>query len=219
VNRAIFFGDSICHGQHVSVEKVFVVRLAADYNARVAVPLLVENRSVNGNTTRQGLERLSYDVTSHRPDLVYVQFGLNDCNVWATDFGQPRVALDAYRSNLAEIVAKLRSAGTRRVVLATNHPCLLGEAYERRLLAYNDAVRDVARQTGSVLFDVRAATPPFQTATMLFADGIHLSEEGHQYYFETLRPLFMAEVSRLAQDESQSREAAPPAGRPFPVAP
>jgi len=217
--RIIFFGDSICHGQHVSVERIFVARLAAYYNSHVVPPILVENRSINGNTTRQGLERLSYDVTSHRPDLVYVQFGLNDCNVWQTDFGQPRVAPDAYRGNLAEIVAKLSSAGTSRVIMATNHPCVLGEEYEKRLLAYNDIVRDVARLTGAALFDLHAVAPPFQTETMLCADGIHLSEEGHQYYFEALRPLFMTEVGRISGDAAVPPEAAAPAGYRSPVAP
>lgn len=204
--RVIFFGDSICHGQHVSVDRIFVTRLAADHNARHR-PILVENRSINGHTTRQGLERLSYDVTSHKPDLVYVQFGLNDCNVWQTDFGVPRVAPEAYQANLLEIVAKIRAAGTRRVMLATNHPCLLGAAYEERLLVYNELAREAARKAECTLFDIRAQAQPFDTATMLMPDGIHLSESGHEHYFRCLRPRLAAEIGRLgghaapAQDE------------------
>lgn len=196
--RVIFFGDSICHGQHVSLERTFVARLAAYYNGHVVPPIVVENRSINGNTTRQALERLSYDVTSHAPDLVYVQFGLNDCNVWQTDFGRPRVAPAAYRGNLVEIVEKIRAAGTRTVIVATNHPCALGEEYESRLVRYNQLACDAARETGALLFDTRRVARPFDTAAMLYPDGIHLSEAGHDFYFDMLRPVFMAEVSRLS---------------------
>lgn len=193
----IFFGDSICHGQRVSVDRVFVTHLAAHLNSRFEAGVLVENRSINGNTTRQALERLAYDVTSHAPDLVYVQFGLNDCNVWATDFDEPRVGLDAYAGNLREIIAKLRAAGVSRVMLATNHACLLGEAYEQRLLAYNDAVRRVSRETFATLVDVRAAVPGFDPSAMLMADGIHLAEAGHRFYFELLKDRMAAEVEKL----------------------
>jgi lysophospholipase L1-like esterase len=219
--RVIFFGDSVCHGQYVSVERVFVARLATYHNGHVVPPVVVENRSINGNTTRQGLERLSYDVTSHRPDFVYVQFGLNDCNIWQTDFGEPRVALEAYRANLTEIVRKVRAAGTRRVMLATNHPCRLGDAYEERLRAYNEVVRAVAAGVETALFDVRAASEPFDPDVMLLADGIHLSEDGHEFYFEALRPLFMAELDRLAggKEEDDARDTAPPAVGRSPVAP
>lgn len=201
----IFFGDSICHGQHVSVERHFVVQLAAYYNARLTPPLLVENRSINGNTSRQALERLSYDVTSQRPDMVYVQFGLNDCNVWQTDFGRPRVALEAYKANLREIIEKVQAAGATRVIVGTNHPCLLGEPYEERLCLYNRCAREAAAETGAVLFDVRATARPFDPSRMLMVDGIHLSEAGHDFYYEEIRPVFGREVRKLRGDpEEQS---------------
>jgi lysophospholipase L1-like esterase len=184
--RLIFFGDSICHGQHVSIDKIFVTLLAVHLNTRSRPPVLVENRSVNGNTTRQALERLSYDVSSHRPQVVYVQFGYNDCHLWATDNGEPRVALPAFHGNLLEIVAKLRAAGTSTVLLATNTPTRKPADYEARVHTYNDAVRETAHATGSQLLDL-AVAPGHDPETMLLADGLHLSETGHRFYFEQLR--------------------------------
>jgi acyl-CoA thioesterase-1 len=195
--RITFFGDSICHGQHISVADIFVARLSAHCGRHYPSPVIVENRSINGNTTRQALERLSFDVTSNAPDLVYVQFGLNDCNVWATDFGEPRVSLAAYDANLREIVRKLRAAGAATVILATNHECRLGAEYETRLLQYNEAVRTLSRELGTGLFDVRAAPRPFDPQAMLLQDGIHLSEAGHIFYFEALKDMFVAAVSAL----------------------
>jgi len=191
--RLIFFGDSICHGQHVSVDLTFVHRIARDLQERFE-DLLVENRSINGNTTRQALERLSYDVTSHHPEAVYVQFGINDCNCWATDFGDCRVSLDAYRANLVEIVTKCRTAGARRVLIGTNHPCRLGEDYAKRLDQYNAAVRSVAQALDLRLLDIAEAWPGGED--LLHPDGVHLSRKGHDFYFDRLRETFRNQVGQ-----------------------
>lgn len=198
--RFIFFGDSICHGQHVSVDSTFVHRIAHDLKVQQSKTLLVESRSINGNTTRQALERMSYDVTSHRPDAVYVQFGINDCNVWATDFGECRVSLDAYRANLVEIVAKCRVAGARKVIIGTNHPCRLGPEYSARLDRYNDAVRSVAAQLSLPLVDVANGWPG--TEALILPDGVHLSEEGHDFYYHRLRPVILSEVGEAVRTRS-----------------
>lgn len=202
--RFIFFGDSICHGQHVSVDQTFVHRLARDLQEQTP-NLLVESRSINGNTTRQALERMSYDVTSHHPDAVYVQFGINDANVWATDFGECRVSLDAYRANLAEIVAKSRSAGARRVILGTNHPCRLGAEYSARLDRYNDAARSVAAELGLALVDVARAWPG--DPGLILPDGVHLSKPGHDFYYALLKPVILDQVGQAVRESS----TAPPA--------
>lgn len=197
--RFIFFGDSICHGQHVSVDQTFVNRLARDLQEQIP-NLLVESRSINGNTTRQALERMSYDVTSHHPDAVYVQFGINDANAWATDFGECRVSLDAYRANLAEIIMKSRAAGARRVILGTNHACRLGPEYSARLDRYNDAVRSVASEFGPALVDVAKAWPG--DPGLLLTDGVHLSKPGHDFYYALLRAVLLDQVGQAVRESS-----------------
>lgn len=161
--------------------------------------VLVESRSINGNTTRQALERLSYDVTSHHPDAVYVQFGINDCNCWATDFGDCRVSVDAYRANLAEIVTKCRTAGTRRVILGTNHACRLGPEYSARLDQYNGVARSVATALGLALVDVARVWPG--DSDLLVPDGVHLSEKGHDFYYALLRPVLLEQVGEAMSPE------------------
>jgi lysophospholipase L1-like esterase len=198
--RFVFFGDSICHGQHVSIDSIFATRVARDLRDRYP-GLIVENRSINGNTTRQALERLSYDATSHHPDAVYVQFGINDCNVWATDFGESRVSLDAYRANLAEIIAKCRAAGARRVLLGTNHACRLGPEYSARLDRYNESVRTLASSLGVRLVDIAGA---WSGHDLLLEDGVHLSQAGHDLYYGLLRPIILEEVGQAISSEGSS---------------
>jgi lysophospholipase L1-like esterase len=90
--------DSICFGQGVSPHLTGVVRLSAALNARYqhALDIIIQNPSVNGNTTRLALERMPYDIQSHTPHVLFVQCGMNDCNVWQTDKGHPRVSKAAF---------------------------------------------------------------------------------------------------------------------------
>ena len=70
--------------------------------------------AVSGDTTRQGLERFPTEVQSERPDVITIQFGLNDCNRWQTDGGLPRVSELAFEANLLEMVGRARRFGTAR---------------------------------------------------------------------------------------------------------
>ncbi len=91
----VFMGDSITAGQYVDPERRWTAlvsdALNRDYLA-TPINLLLLNRGVSGETTRQGLERFPSDVQQHRPDVMTLQFGLNDCNCWVTDAGLPRVS-------------------------------------------------------------------------------------------------------------------------------
>ena len=62
-----------------------------------------------------------YDVTSHSPDYVLVQFGINDCNYWASDKGCSRIS-KAFIANIEEIVEKALMAGSKHCFINTNHP-------------------------------------------------------------------------------------------------
>ena len=86
--KVYIFSDSIGFGQLVSPSETWVNDLSDKLiNLKKRYDILLQNPSVNGCTTRQALERLYFDCTSHKPDLVIIQFGLNDCNFWDTDYG------------------------------------------------------------------------------------------------------------------------------------
>jgi lysophospholipase L1-like esterase len=201
--RVIFFGDSICVGQGVSIHSGWVTRIAAELDAISRLrgrELVVTNASVNGNTTRQALERMPYEVQSHGVDILIVQFGLNDCNYWATDKGLPRVSPAAFNANLKEIIERGRKFGARHVILQNNHPTARDQevlpgtntTYETSNGRYNAIVRDVASETFEFVSftDIEAA---FERLTggdrkrlipFLLKDGLHLSRDGHDVYFD-----------------------------------
>jgi lysophospholipase L1-like esterase len=207
----VFMGDSITAGQYIDAADRWS-SLVGDAIVRQYVPTPVNfhilNRGVSGETTRQALERFPSDLQQHCPEIVTLQFGLNDCNCWVTDRGLPRVSEAAYRANLIEMIERARRFGARHVILSTNHPTLRhkilmsGESLERRRRRYNDHVREVAALTGVELCDIEEAFDHLdrdELATMLlpYPDQLHLSIAGHRLYGNSIRPYLERAVADL----------------------
>ncbi|GAA0599801.1 SGNH/GDSL hydrolase family protein [Caenispirillum bisanense] len=217
--RLVFFGDSICVGQGVSIHRSWVCRIAAkidELNERQRSSVLVVNASINGNTTRQALERMPYDVQSNGVDILLVQFGMNDCNYWLSDKGGARVSLKAFEANLEEIIERGIRFGAKHVLLNTNHPTLRTKetfpgtsiTYEDSNKAYNEVIRRVASAAGGKVvlndvgprFDAYTEGNPSRLSDLLLEDGLHLSVKGHDIYFDLIYPKIMNIVSDCRVD-------------------
>jgi lysophospholipase L1-like esterase len=199
----VFMGDSITAGQYIhhslrwtelvaSALRGNLFKTSTDYDLYHFF-----NRAVSGETTRQGLERFPRDVQVLEPDIITLQFGLNDCNCWESDRGLPRVSPAAYRANLIEMIDRARKFGTKQIILSTNHPTLVikpfvsAESFEDRRHMYNKIVRDVAVETGVILCDIDedfSGLPSYELADLLLPepDLLHLSEYGHARYFKAI---------------------------------
>jgi lysophospholipase L1-like esterase len=210
--RIFFFGDSICFGQGVSPYLTWVTRLSQALDKRFSprAAILTQNPSVNGNTTRMALERMAYDVQSHAPDVLYIQFGLNDCNGWETDKGYPRVSRDAFAANLGEMVDRGRVFGAKQVILGTNHPTTriarlpyVDHTYEEANGAYNAIIRQVAEAKGTLLADAEVAfneavnAGEARYADLVLADRLHLSRAGHDLYLRNRLPILSEAVEAI----------------------
>lgn len=198
----VHMGDSITFGQYVDPNLrwtgLVYQRLDALYR-RTPIQILSLNRGISGETTRQGLERFPADVQQHRPDVMTLQFGLNDCNCWLTDGGLPRVSLPAYEANLTEMIERARAFGARHIILANNHrtlrykPQLSGEVYEDANARYSEAARKVALKTGVAFCDIRAAFADYDDAELdemllPYPDHLHLSVKGNTRYADVIFP-------------------------------
>jgi lysophospholipase L1-like esterase len=211
------FGDSICFGQLVSHHLTWISSLSESLNnLSKHSSVLIQNASINGNTTRLALERMSYDVTSHSPDFLLVQFGMNDCNYWQSDFTVPRVSERAFEANLVEIVERAFLCGTSQIFLCTNHPSLKGEfshfptkSHSESNKRYNDIIRRTAallqQENESVIlldnesywYEIMESNPQIRLEKLLLPDGIHLSETGHRIYSEYSGVIISDAVKKL----------------------
>jgi acyl-CoA thioesterase-1 len=217
VIKFYLFGDSICFGQLVGSHQTWATYLAKELEeyAALKLPVIVQNAGVNGNTTRQALERMYYDVLSHRPDYIMIQFGMNDCNYWDTDFGYPRVSEKAFMANIEEMVVKSTSAGCKHCFINTNHPSIKEKTvskkfcnYDKSNRRYNHLIRKATKRLKSLklpvsLIDVEKkwisylnSHEPVSLRSLLLEDGIHLSELGHSVYKQIIPPKVKAALSR-----------------------
>jgi lysophospholipase L1-like esterase len=210
--RIFFFGDSVCFGQHIAPHRIFVTRIFAQLEqAFPSLDIVGYNASISGNTTRMALERIGFDLQSHRPDFVYVQFGLNDCNYWDSDPGVPRTNKRSFACNLAEIIERCRGSGARIVLLGTNHPSSkkfknsAKAVYQAENVIYNEIIREVAAESRATLVDNEAAWNKAiengaTLGSLLLPDGIHPALPGHDLYYETLLPHVTHAISHLRAD-------------------
>jgi len=215
VLRVFFFGDSICFGQGVSPHRGWVTRIAAtlaELGVGFGTEIVVQNPSVCGDTTRSALERMPRDVQAHRPDVLLVQFGMNDCNCWVSDAGAPRVSPRAFAANLEEIIERGFRFGVRHLFLMTNHPSGRNHApmpgseisYDAANRTYNTIIRSIAADWKDRLdlldvereFESRL-DPERPYARVLASDELHITQLGHDLYYEIVCP----PLARLIESE------------------
>jgi lysophospholipase L1-like esterase len=203
-------GDSITFGQYIDPSLRWTAIVEGELRRWLpGIDVRTHNRGISGETTRQGLERFPRDVQEAAPDLMTLQFGLNDCNCWETDKGLPRVSPAAFRANLVEMIDRGRNFGAREIVMATNHRTMKdhrlpsGEVYEDANRRYSEIIREVAAECGTDLCDIRAAFEGLaeaELATMLLPapDLLHLSPRGNQVYASAILPHVVKAVESAA---------------------
>lgn len=200
VVNLVHMGDSITAGQYIDPRLRWTTlvenRLSARYSG-TAIKVNALNCGVSGETTRMGLERFPAAVQEAHPDVLTLQYGLNDCNYWATDRGVPRVSEQAFKANLTEMIARVKRFGAKETILATNHvtlrrtPMINGEHYEEANARYSELVRSVSAETGVTLCDIRKVFDSYTEAELEglllpYPDHLHLSVDGNQVYADAI---------------------------------
>jgi len=141
-------------------------------------------------------------VQNQAPTILYIQFGLNDCNTWPSDRGAPRVSLGAFRGNLLEMIERAFRFGVAWIIVGTNHPSVRRApiaressiGYDEASRLYNSEVRNLlsvsAASPEGRLFLAENESTAIPDGHHLLEDGVHLSPRGHQEYFTRLSPIF-----------------------------
>ena len=197
MKKIFVFGDSVSFGELVSSNKSWPSLLASYFDTSKN-KIIVQNFSKNGDTTRLALLRLEFDILKRKPEIVIIQFGLNDCNIWTSEFENSRVNIISFENNLIEICKKIYSSGAKKVFLNTNHPTLKKSNfnYQNQSINYNKSIRnafDKLKQEYNIsLIDIESKfnNELFKDSNFikksLLDDGIHLSELGQIKYYEII---------------------------------
>ena len=216
--KVYFFGDSICFGQLVSPHKTWINLISVDLE-KIGIDtnydIIINNPSINGCTTRQALERMPYDIQSHCPEILLVQFGMNDCNYWESDHGNPRVSPDAFAANMKEIITRAKTFGAQEIIVNTNHisgrtgPAMpyTQIAYQDSNAKYNELIRSVLQKDDPCvsLVDIENIMlhaidgDISKAARFLLPDMIHLNEAGHKFYYQQVLPVLKQAVLKCIE--------------------
>lgn len=185
--HVVFFGDSICRGCGAKPGEGWVERLAAAFP-----DIRVSNAGVDGDITTEALLRMARDVEALHPDIVYFQFGLNDCSWWCRQPGRPWVTPERYAANLREMAERSLRCGAGTVLAGTSHlpACPGGDEaaqdfaqmnHSRRTALYNAIMRKTLTGSPGVrIVDLERALP--SGTRIVLPDGVHLNETGNALY-------------------------------------
>ncbi len=204
----VAFGDSITAGVYVNVEEAFPSLI------KKSTSLEVVAAGVPGNNTDQGKQRLPNDVISYQPDLVLIEFGMNDH--YLVDFGNYNISPVKFKENLEQMILKSREKGAKPFLINIQ-PVIEGDErdyyYSRHPVAYyeplggvngvidyyNKIILELALNTNTPLIDINKAFREAEktlelTLTDLIStkensgrsDGVHPTPKGHLIYAETI---------------------------------
>ena len=177
----VFYGDSITHGAYNTMGWRDYTQLFAE---RIRFELrrpddLILNAAYDGSTTRH-----------FEPQVVFLMVGMNDCCLEAAG---PRVPLDEYRKNLAELVRRIRSIPSALPILQTACPIQNELAPERAATypRYMEALCAEAQALDVPLIDHRAhwiKEEPHRIHRLhcWMSDPYHPNEMGHRVFAETI---------------------------------
>jgi lysophospholipase L1-like esterase len=171
----VAFGDSITDGYGVS--RGFVSFLVERMSkARPGLEFTTINAGSSGDNTNDAVYRLQRDVLDHDPDLVTINFGVNDAFSW--------VSAEKFGSNLAAMVDIIKENGCARIILVSSEVIPEPQA-ELQVQPYWEKMRQVAEEAGIVYADANGHWQSLLDSgidqwTLIIPGDMHPNEEGHR---------------------------------------
>ena len=205
----VTFGDSTTakRGQLV----VYSMILQKDLPQQ-GLPVKVINAGIGGNTTQNAIARFEKDVLQEKPDLVVIQFGINDStvDVWKDPpTKSSRVSKAQYEANLRSLIKQLKEKQIAVILMTPNslrwtprikkqygkppYDANHSDGFNLFLKSYAESVRQIAKENSVPLVDIYAAFETYakqegQSAHDLLLDGIHPNTKGQRMVADLLMP-------------------------------
>ena len=192
--KIVFYGDSITHGgmYEYYVQLFYATRFP---ERKIAVI----NAGVSGDTAAGGLFRLASDVLIHKPDLVYMMFGMNDVGrgnykTAAADektLAEREKRLSWYKTSMLENIRRIKDSGSSVVVVTPSpYDQYSSTAKTENLAACNDGLgkcaaigRELAAASNMPVADLYAPMTEVMVKNpelnLCGNDRVHPSKAGH----------------------------------------
>ena len=175
------------------------------------------NAAIGGTGSDLGVFRLGHDVLQHEPDLVFVEFAVNDGGapperIWQAMEGivrQTWAADSANRHLLRLHLPRRLREGPRRGPLPSGG---LGHGDARRALWHPVDQRGPARgsswkREGKLIF--KSDEPAPEGVVRFSKDGVHPLDEGHQIYTDVIADAVVTMQKTLEADRPRDEARQP----------
>jgi len=135
--RIVALGDSLTEGW--MVRKGYLDFLGEMIEKKYpSCRVAIINRGVPGDTAEGGLFRLREDVLDRDPDLVFIQFALNDAFIGVNPA--------RFKNTIRVIVEQIRADTDAEILLVTSVPVLANPAEDKMTERFYEALIDLARE-------------------------------------------------------------------------
>ncbi len=184
----VAFGDSI-----TAAAGGWVSMLYGEFGGEVI------NAGVGGNVTAQALERIESDVIAKNPDLVIINFGMND-QAFQESSNKNLTPIDKYEENYRNIIEQIKATGSDIILVAVHDvnpkyhthsglnycgsETLEDGSTKTYIDKYNEVVKKLAEEYKLGFIDINSLAQNDLDNITIAADGIHLSAHGQQKYAE-----------------------------------
>ena len=175
----VCFGDSLTAGHGAAPGRSYPDYLQRDLDSQDYAYHVV-NKGIDGNTTKDGVDRLK-DVLALHPQIVVVEFGGND--------GLRGLPIAVTRQNLDQIVSTFLKAGIKVVLAGITLPPNYGPDYIQQ---FNETYSLLAHKykVPAIPFLLKNV---YGVSGSMQEDGIHATEKGNEQVavnvFQALKPL------------------------------
>ena len=193
--RILAFGDSLLAGYGLKDGESYPARLEQALRAR-GINARIANAGVSGDTTAAGLQRLDFTLKSQPtpPELVIVSLGGNDMLR-----GLPP---EQTRSNLDAILTRLKSSGSRVILLGMLAAPNLGKDYAEK---FNPVYPQLAQEHGAALVPF-FLQPVIDKPDLIQQDHVHPTAIG----IDEIVTATVDDVAQALPPVAEVKFAAPP---------
>lgn len=208
----VAFGDSLTYGYGVLEHIAYPARLARELPQKAPeIPWHIYNRGINGETSREALQRLEQNVLRFHPQLVCILFGSNDS---ALNEGQYRTPWE-YERNMGQIIERILAApqpeqdffnGFSLPLLLTPPPVVDTDFYPftltERIALYRDIILKLGNAYACPVIDLFSAFLEKKERgadyeALFQFDGVHLSNAGYDVLYERVEQKILSLVPHL----------------------
>lgn len=172
----------------------------------------VFNAGKPSDTTALASQRFEQDVIARKPDLLVMQFGINDStvDVWKKPPAtRPRLPRADYEAYLRYFINTARAQGTTVILMTPNmlewseklksvyntkpYDTADPESLNKLLQPYADAMRRIAKETNTYILDIGHIykEEAKKSTTPLLLDGMHPNQAGHDLTADLLYKLIL----------------------------